>query len=183
MSIKGLCVTKGTPEYFAEREKRMQGHIDTAKAKIDEIEAKVRAEIDEITAQRNTLRRHLEGFLNARDALVASREKTEKLIDALGAIIVVCDAELPQLDSLLSQLDGDYAQADTKLDETEKGKRRQLHKHERTKTKYELRKVRLDLRRRLTLGEQPTVRDPRDGMEEDEAIARDLEGGPQNGVI
>jgi len=148
MSDKGF-VTKGSPEYFEERRQRMQAHVDTANAKLDEIESKLRVEIDEITTYRNAIRSNLEAFVRNRDALVASRQKIEGLIDQLGGAVAVIDTELPQLDRLLDDLDGEYANLDVRLNEAEKVKRRQLHKHERTKTKYKLRITRLDLRQRI----------------------------------
>lgn len=176
-------VTKGTPEYFAERERRMQGHIDEAKKNIDAIETKVRAEIAEINVQRDRLREHLAGFIDARNQLATHRNKTVDLIAQLNAVVTICDADLPVLDSMLDELEGETIAADRKLEETEKGKARQLNKHVRKKTRYELRKTRLDLRKRL-LGVTEAEQIANEAMKiaEDEAIATDLEGGPQ-GVL
>jgi len=149
MSKTGF-VTKGTTEYFAEREQRMQAHIDGAKAKIDEIEAKVTAEITEINAQRDRLHTHLAGFIDARNQLVAHRNKTVDLVTQLQAVVSICDNELPVLDAMLDGLETDTIAADAKLVEAEKSKSRQLNKHVRTRRKYEMRKSRLDLRRTIS---------------------------------
>lgn len=151
MSDKGF-VTKGTAEYFAAREQRIQGHIDEAKSKIDEIETRVRAEITAINQQRDRLRGHLEGFIDARNKLAAERNKTVDLIVQLNAVVSICDADLPVLDSMLDELENETIAADNKLADAEKSRHRQLNKHERKKTRYELRKTRLDLRRRLVAG-------------------------------
>lgn len=174
-------VTKGSTEYFAEREKRMQAHIDEAKSNIDKIETKVRAEITEINVERDKLRTHLAGFIDARNALAAHRNTTVDLIAQLNAVVTICDADLPMLDSMLDELEGEAMAADNKLAETEKGKERQLKKHVRKKSKYELRKTRLDLRKKLH-GADPVQAIANEALEIEDEIARDLEGGPQ-GVI
>ncbi len=180
MSDKGF-VTKGSSEYFAEREQRMQAHIDEAKANIDKIETKVRAEIAEINTQRERLREHLAGFIDARNMLAAHRNKTVDLVAQLEAVIRICDADLPVLDSMLDELESETAAADKKFADTEEGKTRQLKKHVRKKAKYELRKTRLDLRRKLH-GADPVQQLANEALEIENEIARDLEGGPQ-GVI
>jgi chromosome segregation ATPase len=142
-------ITKGTPEYFAEREKRIQSNIDEAKSRIDEIEAKVRAEIVEIGAERDRLRHHLDGFIGARNKLAEHRNKTVDLVAQLQAVISICDTQLPVLDAMLDELEHDSVAADARLENTEQSRHRQLHKHERKKTRYELRKTRLGLRKKL----------------------------------
>ncbi len=180
MSERGF-VTKGSTEYFAEREKRMQAHIDEAKTNIDKIETKVRAEIAEINVQRERLHTHLGGFIDARNALASHRNTTVELVLQLEAVIKICDADLPVLDSMLDELEGETMAADKKLADTEEGKTRQLKKHVRKKAKYELRKTRLDLRRKLH-GADPVQQLANEALEIEDEIARDLEGGPQ-GVI
>ncbi len=167
MSSERGFVTKGSPEYFAERERRMQAHIDEAKTNIFAIETKVRAEITEINVQRDKLREHLAGFIEARNQLAEHRNKTADLVVQLEAVMGICDANLPVLDNMLNELEDEAVAADRKLEDTEKGKTRQLSKHVRKKTKYELRKCRLDLRKKIVGMDQPTIADPRDG-EEDE---------------
>lgn len=142
-------VTKGSREYFAEREQRLQGHIDEARTKIDEIETRVRAELIEIGAERDRLRLHLEGFIDARNKLVEHRNRTVDLVSQLQSVIGICDTQLPVLDSMLDELEDDSVATDARMEDAEKSRHRQLSKHERKRTRFELRKTRLGLRKRL----------------------------------
>lgn len=150
-------ITKGTAEYFAERERKITARIDEAKTKIDEIERKVRGEIAEITTIRDRIQEHLSGFVQARNELVEHRARTIALIESLNGVVSICDADLPALDKMLDDLESDYTREDGRLADAERSRHRQLHKHERAKTRYELRNVRLGLRKKLMLGEQETT--------------------------
>lgn len=154
MSSKGF-VTKGTPEYFSKRATNIQSRLDEARAKIETIEARVRGEIDDIQTERRVLIAHLQGAAAARDALVGRRDSAARLIDELQCVVALCDDELPGLDEMLSALQAEGKRVGDRLDEAEKSRHRQLHKHERAKTRYEGRMVRLDLRKKLMMGEQP----------------------------
>lgn len=153
MNERGFT-TKGSAEYFAEREQRIGRHIDEAKSKIEEIEARVRGEIAEISARRATLRMHLEGFVTARNEIVERRDAAIKLIGELEAVIGVCDNEIPGIDAALDELQHDYGAEDQRLDAAETSRHRQLRKHERKKTRFEGRLARVQLRKSLFLGPQ-----------------------------
>jgi hypothetical protein len=146
--------TKGSEQYFADREARITAHIVDAKTKIDEIETRVRAEMVEIGERRDRIRHHLQGFIAARNELVEHREKTVRLVDELHAVIGICDEQLPTLDAMLDELEKDYGTEDVALQGAEQSRARQLKKHERKKTRYELRGARLQLRKTLFLGPQ-----------------------------
>jgi len=148
-------VTKGSAEYFAEREKKINARIVEAKSKIDEIESKVRDEIVEITASRELIQQHLSGFVQARNELVQHRSKTIALIESLNSVVSICDTDLPVLDKMLDELEVDYTREDDNLAAAEKSRHRQLNKHVRAKTRYELRSIRLSLRKKLMLGSEP----------------------------
>lgn len=157
MSDQGF-VTKGSEAYFAEREQRLNSKIGEAKTAIDAIEAKVRDEIAEITAKRDKIREHLQGFVTARNALVERRENAASLIADIQGVIAICDTELPALDAMLDELEGGYRTEDSRLEGAETSRHRQLRKHERKKTRFELRAARLQLRKNLFFGStEPTT--------------------------
>jgi hypothetical protein len=147
-------VTKGSEEYFAEREANINKRIVEAKTNIAAIEARVQAEIAEIVERRDRLRTHLEGFITARNELVGHRQATIKLITELQQVVGVCDAELPTLDRMLDSLETSYETEVDGLNEAEKSRSRQLKKHERAKTRYELRSARLAMRKKLFFGQE-----------------------------
>lgn len=150
MSDTGF-VTKGSEQYFAEREQKIQAHIDDAKSKIAEIENRMRAEIEEIKNKREMLRKHLSGFIDARNDLVRHRAKTIQLIVELENTVKVVDDQLPTLDEMLTVLEKDYRREDYALDEAEGSRTKQLKKYERKKARYEGRQVRLELRKNIFL--------------------------------
>lgn len=154
MSDKGFT-TKGSPEYFAERTAKVQARIDEAKSKIESIESRVRVEIEAIQTERTKLLGHLHGAVVARDALTNKRETAAKLIEEMQSVVRLCDADLPSLDEMLDVLLAEGERVDDALDEAEKSRRRQLHKHERARTRYEGRKTRLELRKELFAKNQP----------------------------
>lgn len=148
MTDKGF-VTKGSPDYFAERGTKIQARIDEAKDKIDAIESRVRGELEEIQAERTKLMEHLRGAVAARDALASKRTTAINLLDELTGIIEICGSEMPSLDEMVNTLLTEGERADERLKAAEKSRHRQLCKHERAKTRYEGRKVRLELREKL----------------------------------
>jgi hypothetical protein len=145
MSLKEY--TKGSEEYFAEREAKITAHINDAKTKIEEIEGRVRGEITAIQEQRDKIRMHLEGFIAARNGIVTHRERTIELIDELNKIVLICNSQLPALDEMLDTLENRAQSEDQALEGAENSRHRQLHKHERKKTRFELRQARLKLRK------------------------------------
>lgn len=152
-----LFITKGTPEYFAEREARLQAHIDNAKTQIESIEGRCRAELVELAGIRDRIQEHLQGFVNARNELVKHREETLVLISSLKSLVNVCETELPEVDKLLDGLEIDYNRTDHNLADKEETRRKQLNKHERVKARFELRSAHLALRKKKALvHEQPS---------------------------
>lgn len=159
MSDKGFT-TKGSPEYFAERTAKVQARIDEAKSKIESIESRVRVEIEAIQTERAKLLGHLHGAVVARGALTSKREAAARLIEEMQSVIRLCDAELPALGEVLDVLLAEGERADDALDEAEKSRRRQLHKHERARTRYEGRKTRLELREAMFAKHRPAAQQP-----------------------
>lgn len=148
MTKRGF-VTNGSSEYFAEREQKISTQISEARAKIDEINARVAPEIAAITEKRERLRAQLDVLMAARNDLVKHCETATALIGELEKVTAICDIEVPNVDRVLDLLQDDYEKEDTELDQAEKARRRQLSKHERKQQRYELRSARLSLRKKL----------------------------------
>lgn len=150
--VKKSFVTNGSVEYFAEREKRLKARLKASTDAIDGIEEKMRDDLREVHKLRLELSEKLMDINGILGTLQSKRESMALDIQSLYKTIALLETDIPQVSKMVEQLEKCHNDADLSLAELEKSKRRQLHKHERSKDKYEQRAERLRLRRDLILG-------------------------------